>query len=129
MAIEQVYRWTEEGERTITSALLKGKRVGYVPGFMTITNECNMMDPASYSMPVLDSLPERHSVQMAFQVLPHTCVFFGIASKMLLRLDPIRIPATYRKGYGFGFLLSCLMVDLFKLSRESGIPKKISSVG
>jgi hypothetical protein len=109
MAIEQVYRWTEEGEHTFTSALLKGKRVGYVPGFLTITNECNM-DPASYSMPVLDctvrlashhnlSLPEQHLVQMAFQVLPHTCVFIGIASEMLLRLHPIRIPATYQKGY------------------------------
>jgi hypothetical protein len=53
------------------------------------------------------NLPEQHSVQMAFQVLPHTCVFFEIVSKMLLRLNPIRIPATYR----FGFLLSSLTVD------------------
>jgi hypothetical protein len=61
---------------------------------------------------------------MAFQLLPHTCVFFGIASKMLLQLDPICIPATYRKGHRFGFLLSSLMVDLLKLSHESGIPQK-----
>jgi hypothetical protein len=61
---------------------------------------------------------------MAFQVLPHTCVFFESASEMLLQLDPICIPAIYRKGYSFGFLLSSLMVDLFKLSRESSIPQK-----
>jgi hypothetical protein len=108
VAIEQVYWRTAVGGRTITSALLNGKLVGYVLGFLTATNECNM-DPLSYIMTVLDcsiplashhniSLPEQHSVQMAFQVLPHTCVFFGIGRKMLLRLDPICIPTTYRKG-------------------------------
>jgi hypothetical protein len=65
------------------------------------------MDPTSYSMTVIDcivrlavshnvSLTELHSVQMAFQVLPHTCVFFGVASKMLLRIKPKRIPTQYQ---------------------------------
>ena len=59
------------------------------------------MDPTSYSMTVLYctvrlavyhnlSLPELHSVQMAFKVLPHTCVFFGVASEMLLQIEPKR---------------------------------------
>jgi hypothetical protein len=93
------------------------------------------MDPTSYSMTVIDctvrlvvyhnlSLPELHSVQMAFQVLPHTCLFFGVASEMLLRIEPKRIPTQYRNGCGFGYLLSNIIIDLFLLSRESGVPQK-----
>jgi hypothetical protein len=93
------------------------------------------MDPTSYSMTVIDctirlavyhnlGLPELHSVQMVFQVLPYTCVFFGVASKMLLRIEPKRIPIQYRNGYGFGYLLSNIIIDLFLLSYESGVPQK-----
>ncbi len=67
------------------------------------------------------SLPELHSVQMAYQVLPHTCMFFGVASRMLLEVEPNQIPSSYRKGYGFGFLLASMMVELFMRTRESGI--------
>jgi hypothetical protein len=103
----------------------------HVPGFFTIRNECNM-DPMSYSLTILDStarlgrdhnlsLPELHSVQMAYHVLPHTCMFFGVSSRMLLEADTNQIPASYRKGYGFGFLLASVMVELFMHTRESGI--------
>jgi hypothetical protein len=57
------------------------------------------------------SLPELHSVQMAFCVLPHTCMFFGITSRMLLEVNPNQIPASYRKGYAFGYLLASMIVD------------------
>ena len=82
-----------------------GEQIMHVPSFFTIWNECNM-DPTSYSMTVLDStarlgrdhnlsLPEMHSVQMAYHVLPHTCMFFGVASRMLLEVDTNQIPASY----------------------------------
>jgi hypothetical protein len=94
LAIKQMYRKLAQGPRSVTSALFKGKLAKSVPGFKTITSEFNM-DPKSYSMTVINctirlaryhnlSLPELHSLQMAFQVLPHTCMFFGVASKMLL---------------------------------------------
>jgi hypothetical protein len=40
---------------------------------------------------------------------------------MLLEVDPSQILASYRKGYGFGFLLASMMVELFMCTRESGI--------
>jgi hypothetical protein len=131
LAIEQVYREMEPSRRSVTAELFLGEQVEYVPGFPTIRNECNM-DPASYSMPVLSgtvwlgkhfnlSLPELHSVQIAFQVLPHSCMFFGVASEMLLQLKPSQIPADYRRGYGFGYLLACIVVDMFQASRDSGV--------
>jgi hypothetical protein len=103
----------------------------HLPGFFTVWNECNM-DPTSYSMTNLDStamlgrvhnlsLPEMHSPQMAYHVLPHTCMFFGVASRMLLEVKTNPIPASYRKGYGFGFLFASVMVELFMRTRESGI--------
>jgi hypothetical protein len=85
-------------------------------------------------MPVINSVPrlavhfnlnamEIHSCQSAYQVLPHTCAFFGIATEMLLQLPPSRIPKRYREGYGFGYMLANIMVDLFKAARDSGIPQ------
>jgi hypothetical protein len=85
----------------------------HVPGFFSIRNSCNM-DPTSYSMTVLDctvrlgrhhnlSLPELHSVQMTYHILPHTCMFFGVASQMLQEVKTSQLPASYQKGYGFGF--------------------------
>ena len=110
------------------------KKVESVPGFETIKNEWNM-DHASYSMTVLCctvrlgkhhnlSLPELQSVQIAFQVLPHSCMFFGIASKMLLQLEWLQIPATFRTGYGSGYILAGFIVDLFRLTRSAGVPQK-----
>jgi hypothetical protein len=118
----------------VTGDLFQGKQVEYVTGFSTIQNECNM-DPSLYSMPVLFctvrlgihhnlSLPELHLVQIAFQVLPHSCMFFGIASDMLAQLQPSQIPATFQSGYGFGYLLTSIIVDLFLASRAAGIPQK-----
>jgi hypothetical protein len=40
---------------------------------------------------------------------------------MLLEVDTNQIPASYRNGYGFGFLLASVMVELFMRTRESGI--------
>jgi hypothetical protein len=131
LAIEQVYGEMNQSGRSVSAALFNGNQVMHVPGFWTIRNECNM-DPTSYSMTVLDctlmlgrhhnlSLPELHSVQMAFDVLPHTCMFFGVASRMLLEVEPNQIPASYRKGYGYGFLLASMMVELFLCIRESGV--------
>jgi hypothetical protein len=105
----------------------------HVPGFFTFWNECNM-DPTSYSMTVLDctvglgrhhnlSLPTLHSVQMAYHVLPHTCIFFGVASWMLGEVETNQIPASYQIGFGFGFLLASIMVELFLVTREAGIPQ------
>ncbi len=127
-AIEKVYGEMDRCRRSISFALLGGEQIMHVPGFFTIRNECNM-DPTSYSMTVLDStarlgrdhnlsLPEMHSVQMAYHVLPHTCMFFGVASRMLLEVDTNQIPASYRKGYGFGFLLASALVEFFMLTRE-----------
>jgi hypothetical protein len=65
-----------------------------------------------------------HSVQIAFQVLPHSCMFFGVASKILLQLEPSQIPANFRTGYGFGYLLASIIVDLFLASRATGVPQK-----
>ncbi len=104
LAIEQVYREMDPSRRSVTGNLFQGKQVEYVPGFTTIRNECNM-DPTSYSMPVLSctvrlgkhfnlNLPELHLVQIAFQVLPHSCMFFGVASEMLLQLQPSQIQMT-----------------------------------
>jgi hypothetical protein len=42
---------------------------------------------------------------------------------MLLHLNPSQIPSTYRQGYGFGYLLANLIVDLFLLTREAGVPQ------
>jgi hypothetical protein len=123
-------RWTDV-EVLFFFALLGGGQIMHVPGFFTIRNECNM-DPTSYSMTVLDStarlgrdhnlsLPEMHSVQIAYHVLPHTCMFCGVASRMLLEVNTNQIPASYQKGYGFGFLLASVMVALFMRTRESGI--------
>jgi hypothetical protein len=131
LAIEQVYGEMNQSRRSVSAALFDGNQVMHGPGFWTIRNECNM-DPTSYSMTVLDctpmlgrhhnlSLPELHSIQMAFHVLPHTCMFFGVASPMLLEVEPSQIPASYRKGYGFGFLLASMMVELFLCIRESGV--------
>ena len=131
LAIEQVYGEMNQSRRSVSCALFDGNQVMHVPGFWTIRNECNM-DPTSYSMTVLDctpmlgrhhnlSLPQLHSVQMAFHVLPHTCMFFGVASRMLLEVESSQIPASYRKGYGFGFLLASMMVELFLRIRESGV--------
>jgi hypothetical protein len=96
-----------------------------IPGFKMIKNKCNM-DPTSFSMPVIDLVPwlgchfnlnmmELHSCQIAHQVLPHTCVFFGIAAEMLLQLPPSRIPQRHQEGHGFGCLLANVMS--FKSSR------------
>jgi hypothetical protein len=130
MAIEEVYRQMEPCRRSISCALFQEEQTEYVPGFLTIRNECNM-DPTSYSMPVLFytarlgshfnlNMPELHSVQMTFQVLPHTCLFFGVASQMLLELKPSQIPVNFRKGYGFRYLLASIIVDLFQLIRRPG---------
>jgi hypothetical protein len=96
--------------RLVTHALFEGKQVEYVPGFGFIQNECDV-DPTSYIMPVLSctvklglhfdlNLPELHSVQMTFQVFPHSCMFFGVATKTLLHLDPSQIPTTYQTKQG-----------------------------
>jgi hypothetical protein len=98
-----------------------------------IKNKCNM-DPTSFSMPVIDMVPrlgchfnlnmmELHSCQIAYQVLPHTCVFFGIAAETLLQLPPSRIPRGYREGHGFGYLLAKVMLDLFETARKLGAPQ------
>ena len=123
----------DECRRSVTPALFEGKVVEHVPGFSTITNECNM-DPTSHSMPVLScivrlgrhfnlNLPELHSVQMSFQVLPRTCAFFGVATEMLLHLDPRQIPGTCRKGCGFGHLLASVLMDLFRDARAAEVPQ------
>jgi hypothetical protein len=129
LATEKVYREMDVSRRSVTHALFEGKQVEYVPGFGCMQNECNM-DPTSYIMLVLScivklglhfdlNLPELHSVQMAFQVFPHSCMFFGVATETLLHLNPSQIPSTYRRGYGFGHLLANLIVDLFLLTREA----------
>jgi hypothetical protein len=70
-AIEHVYRNLEPYRRSVTGQIDES-----VPGFSMISNKCNM-DPTSYSMTVIDctdrlavyhnlSLPELHSLQMAF---------------------------------------------------------------
>jgi hypothetical protein len=43
---------------------------------------------------------------------------------MLLQLQPSQIPATFRNGYGFGYLLASIIVDLFMLTRAAGVPQK-----
>jgi hypothetical protein len=135
LAIEQVYREMDPCRHLVTRGLFRGQQVEYVPGFLTIQNECNM-DPSSYSMPVLGStvrlgrhhnlsLPKLYSLQITFQVLPHSCMFFGIATEMLLQLQPSQIPATFRKSYGFGYLFANIVVNLFMLTRKAGVSQKI----
>jgi hypothetical protein len=51
-------------------------------------------------------------------------MFFGVASKMLLQLQPSQIPANFRTGYGFGYLLASIVVDLFLVSQTAGVPQK-----
>ncbi len=91
LAMEKVYGNMEPSRRSATQALFQGEQFMYVPGFMTIQNDCNM-DPTSYSMTILDatvrlgqhynlSFPELHSVQMAFHVLPNSCLLFGLPAK------------------------------------------------
>jgi hypothetical protein len=118
-------------QRCVSVTLFEGNQVMHVPGFWTILNECNI-DPTTYSMTVLDCtpmlgrrhnlrLPELRSVQMAFHVLLHTCMFLRVDSRMLLEVHPSQIPASYRKGYGSGFLLASMMVELFMHIHESGV--------
>lgn len=129
-ALETVYAQMEPSQQTITPALFAGHVIEYVPGFPTVRNPCNM-DPTSYSLPVVDcvvrlfchfnlSIPEVYSVQMAFQILPNTTIFFGIASQMLLNIPPSKIPSSCRSRFGFGHLLANLIVNLFRTFRESG---------
>ena len=133
LAIEEVYRGMEVSRLSVTPALFEGKQVEYLPGFPTITNKCNM-NPNSYSMPVFSctvrlgrhfnlTLPELHSVQIAYQLLPHTLMFFGVATEMLLQLEPSQIPDTFRIGYGFGYLFGTILLDVFELTREAGGPQ------
>jgi hypothetical protein len=48
-------------------------------------------------------------------------MFFGVASGMLLQLNPSQVPVEYRRGYGFGYLLARIVVDLFQASRDAGV--------
>jgi hypothetical protein len=106
LAIERVYGEMDECRRSISSAFLAGEQIMHVPGFFSIQNECNM-DPRSYNMTVLDStvmlgryhnlsLLELHLVQMAYHVLLHSCMFFGVASRMLLEVRPNQISTSHK---------------------------------
>jgi hypothetical protein len=43
---------------------------------------------------------------------------------MLLQLQLSQIPATFQKGYGFGYIIASIIVDLFMLTRAARIPQK-----
>ena len=128
-AIEKVYQELPPSRRQVTGALYAGQVEHYVQGFPSIVNECNM-DPTSYSMTVLDSvvrlalyydlnLLEIHSLQLAYQCLPHTCLFFGVVAQIMLEMNPSSLQRNHRRGYGFGHLFATMMVDLFRNVRAS----------
>jgi hypothetical protein len=48
-------------------------------------------------------------------------MFFGVATEMLLQLQPSQIPATFCNGYGFGYFLASIIVNLFTLTRKTGV--------
>jgi hypothetical protein len=128
-AIEKIYRELTPSRRQVTGALYAGRVDHFVKGFPSLVNECNM-DPTSYSMTVLDSvvrlalhydlnLLEIHSLQLAYQCLPHTCLFFGVVAQIMLEMNPSSLQKIHRRGYGFGHLFATMMVDLFKSVRAS----------
>jgi hypothetical protein len=51
-------------------------------------------------------------------------MFFGVASKMLLQLEPSQISANFRTGYSFGYLLASIVMDLFLAPQATGVPQK-----
>lgn len=46
---------------------------------------------------------ESHSIQIAFQVVPHVTYFFGVACEMVLTLPPGELPLEFQ-GYKIGYL-------------------------
>jgi hypothetical protein len=138
LAMEKVHGEMEPSRQPVTQALLQGEQFMYVPGFMTIRNECNM-DPTSYSMTLLNatvglghhyilSFPELHSVQMVFHMPPNSCLFFGIASKILLHLDPTLLPVTHPTDYSFGYLLASIIIDPFPSDAQYRYTPNLSSI-
>jgi hypothetical protein len=113
----------------VTGALYAGRVDHFEQGFPSLVNECNM-DPTLYSMTVLDSvvclalhydlnLLEICSLPLAYQCLPHTCLFFGVVAQIMLEMNPLSLQKIHWWGYGFGHLFATMMVDLFKIVRAS----------
>jgi hypothetical protein len=116
------YAMFEEDRKHLSPKLFRNGEpvVNCVPKFPVLKNRCNL-DPWGHYSSVIEAtllldqkfdlnLPERLSLLQALAVTPNSSYLYVAASSALLHQK--NIDKKHRKGYGFGFLVANLMVQI-----------------
>ena len=100
----------------ISHSLFDGTLNNWIEHFPTIKNNCNI-SAMGFSETVVDgvsrlsqyynlTLPEAYSCQRAYEFVPNTTLFFGVAVEMLLSIKKKELPAIFCEKYAIGWLIA-----------------------